>query len=78
MSDLKIELDVPIPTGGSRGHGMSGALRDLSHAKIGASILFPDVTKHTMRALTARISKETNSKFCLREVDGGVRVWRLL
>ena len=76
MSDIEIETGIPLPP--PRGYGsVNPALRALAGAEIGSSILITTVTPNGVRGMTSKIGKDLGVKFATREVQEGVRVWRV-
>jgi hypothetical protein len=77
----EIETGVPIPSADVRSTGLSAALRALSKAEVGASLLLPlDGLSPTTRM--NRISAQLRTAvgvgwYRARSVEGGIRVWKI-
>lgn len=69
-----VEKSVPIPK------TRNNSLYPFGQMEVGDSFFIPDAGKSTaasIRACASAFGKKNNRKFSCRQVDGGVRVWRL-
>ena len=82
MSEVEIEHDIPVAAI-QRGGGERHSKYPFADMQVGDSIFAPGegdefkrVYERVAKALTYW-RKRIPGRFCLRRVDGGVRVWRL-
>lgn len=73
MSDIKIEKQIPIPFGAGN---KNRTLFPWEKMEIGDSIF---IEGRTTRSLSSahKWGKKDNRRFCLRTVEGGIRIWRI-
>ena len=72
----KIEANIPVPAvvrAGGAGRKPKYPFADL---KVGESFLVPDKTMNKMGSTVTLARKRTGRNFTLRNVEGGVRIWR--
>lgn len=75
----KVEKKVPVPSKGKPGRKTDGpnvyaSIRELS---IGESRLFTGFTQGRIGGTAHRVGQTNGGAYCTRQVEGGVRVWRL-
>lgn len=81
MSEFKIDNGIPIPLKCSnRKNGHSKY--NLHLMEVGDSIFFSFPSGDRKKYLNissniSQIARKQNKRFCMRSVDGGVRVWRI-
>lgn len=68
-----IEDNVPLPPL-TKGHPPKYPFRDLL---VGQSFFVPQGDRKTLAVLASRNGKSLNATFTVRQIDGGIRVWRV-
>lgn len=68
--DLKIEKGIPMP-----GRGKTQITATLRQMSVGDSVFIPGL--RSSAALGGRYVQLRPMRFCSRQVDGGIRVWRV-
>lgn len=70
----KIESGIPMPNLTRKGRNARYPMGDLN---VGESFLVTDAPVKTVRGAVSARNKTKRGKFTAREVEGGVRVWRV-
>lgn len=71
---IEIDKNMPLPpTRGSAG----GKKYPITELEIGDSFLVTDATQRKVWGSVGSVAKRTGAKFTVRNVEGGVRVWRI-
>ena len=68
--ELKIEEGIPIPKMRLRKYPWEDM-------KVGDSFFVPDGNNNTIQTAASYAGKRHNRKYCTRQVNGGIRVWRI-
>lgn len=78
MSELKIEKNVPVPNGFRNGRNKSEFTKLIDSMEIGDSILLPDESVTSTKAIIYQAKNRSGILFSVRKVDGGkYRAWRI-
>ena len=79
MTDIELNVPIPKRAGGFKHKtgGVPQILRDLAQAPIGASVLITEANSRAVSGYVSAATCQTGSKFSIRAVDGGTRVWRI-
>jgi hypothetical protein len=72
----KIESGIPIPPPDS-GRDKGETTLAMEKLKKGQSFLIPDGKARSIRSMASKTGKAAGIKLSCREVEGGVRVWRI-
>jgi hypothetical protein len=72
----KIESGIPIPPPES-GRDKGETALAMEKLKKGQSFLIPDGKIRSIRSMASKAGRALGVKFSSREVEGGVRVWRI-
>lgn len=75
MSEYKVDKNVPIP----EVRGLKGGKRIelLKTMDVGDSVFISDMTKMEVQNRFYNPSARLGMKVTVREVDGGIRMWRI-
>jgi hypothetical protein len=71
MAIAAIEKGIPVPTDARRA---KWPWKDMD---VGDSFLMPDAKQKNVQPMTSIAGSRLNRRFIARQVDGGVRVWRV-
>lgn len=74
---IPVETGVPIPPAGiKRKQRKPKGVYPWKHMKVGDSFLVPDREVGAMNSAATQYANRTGTKYVVRALDDGVRVWR--